>query len=296
MELQSAIEAAIGEATGEPFGPARRGSAGGGCIHDAFMLADQRRSYFVKVNDAASAALFETEADALRELAAAQALRTPRPITQGEHGGRCYLVLEHLDLSGRGDATGYRRLGEGLATLHQATAAAHGWHRDNFIGATPQPNTWSDDWVAFYRDYRLRFQLKLAEERGAGKRLIEAGERLAQGLGALFQGYDPAPSLLHGDLWAGNAGFAGDGAPVIYDPATYYGDRETDLAMSELFGGFPAAFHQGYDATWARDEGYSVRRNLYQLYHVLNHFNLFGGMYRSQAQRLADRLLAEIGR
>ena len=295
MELQAAIEAAIGEATGEAFGPARRGGAGGGCINDAFTLDDGGRRYFVKINDARNSELFEAEAEALRELAGAGALRVPRPVAHGAHDGQCYLVLEHLDLSGRGDTAGYRRLGEGLAALHATTAGAHGWHRDNFIGATPQPNTWSDDWVAFFRDYRIRFQLKLASERGGGKRLIDAGERLAQELGGLFRDYTPAPSLLHGDLWGGNAGFGADGAPVIYDPATYYGDRETDLAMAELFGGFPPAFHEGYDAAWPRDPGYGVRRDLYQLYHILNHFNLFGGMYRSQAQRLTERLLAELG-
>ncbi len=295
MELQSTLEAAISEATGTPFGPSRRGGAGGGCINDAFTLSDGQRRFFVKVNDAAHAAMFEAEADALRELADAEALRVPRPVTHGEHGGRCYLVLEQLDLGGRGSSDGYRRLGEGLAALHGVTASAHGWHRDNFIGATPQPNRWHDDWAAFFRDYRLRHQLRLAADRGAGRRVVEAGERLAEGLGALFQDYTPAPSLLHGDLWAGNADFSSDGAPVIYDPATYYGDRETELAMAELFGGFPAPFHDGYDAAWPRDQGYAVRRDLYQLYHVLNHFNLFGGMYLSQSQRLIDRLLAEIG-
>ncbi|MBK5944589.1 fructosamine kinase family protein [Halorhodospira halophila] len=295
MDLQQTIETAITEATGEAFGPARRGGAGGGCINDAFTLSDGHRRFFVKINDAAGAELFETEADALRELAGAGALRVPRPIAEGAHGGQHFLVLEHIDLSGRGDTAGYRRLGEGLAALHGACAAAHGWHRDNFIGATPQPNGWDEDWVRFFRERRLRHQLRLAAERGAGRRVVDAGERLAAGLGALFRDYTPAPSLLHGDLWGGNAGFARDGAPVIYDPATYYGDRETDLAMSELFGGFPSAFHEGYDAIWPRDPGYAVRRDLYQLYHVLNHFNLFGGMYRSQSQRLIDRLLAEIG-
>ncbi|MBK1726173.1 fructosamine kinase family protein [Halorhodospira neutriphila] len=295
MALQQAIETAIGEATGTPFGPARRGGAGGGCINDAWTLDDGARRYFVKLNDAASAGLFETEALALEELAGAEALRVPRPVARGEHGGRAFLVLEHLDLAGRGGDAGFRRLGEGLAALHGVTAGAHGWHRDNYIGATAQPNPWTGDWAAFFREHRLRHQLRLAEQRGGGRRLIDAGERLAEGLADLLAGHRPAPSLLHGDLWGGNAAFAGDGAPVIYDPATYYGDRETDLAMAELFGGFPAPFHEGYDAVWPREAGYRTRRELYQLYHVLNHFNLFGGMYRSSAQRLIDRLLAELG-
>ncbi len=294
MKLQERIEAAIQAATGEAFGPGERRGAGGGCIHDAFLLGDGRRRYFVKINDATAAAMFETEADALTELARCGALRVPRPITHGEHQGQAFLVLEYVDLSGRGDRSSYRRLGEGLAHLHQATASQHGWHRDNFIGSTLQPNGWWSDWVDFFREQRLRHQLRLAVDSGAGSRLRDRGERLAERLGGLFAGYTPLPSLLHGDLWGGNAGFSADGTPVIYDPATYYGDRETDLAMSELFGGFPEPFHTGYDEVWPRDSGYPVRRDLYQLYHVLNHFNLFGGMYRSQAQRLIDRLLAEL--
>ncbi|MFP4146356.1 MAG: fructosamine kinase family protein [Halorhodospira sp.] len=296
MALQSTIEAAISEATETPFGPTRQGKLGGGCINDAFTLSDGSRHFFVKINDAARAAMFEAEAEALRELAAAEALRVPRPIVHGEHDGYAYLVLEQMDLSGRGHDRAYRKLGEGIAALHAVTAPSYGWHRDNFIGATPQPNRWHDGWVAFFRDYRLRPQLRLASERGAGKRLIDAGERLAEGLESLFLGYTPPPSLLHGDLWGGNAGFSSDGAPVLYDPATYYGDRETDLAMTELFGGFPAAFYEAYDATWPRDPGYATRRDLYQLYHMLNHFNLFGGMYLHQSQRLTERLLAAIGR
>lgn len=299
MELNHAIANAIGAATGTSFTPSRSTHAGGGCINDAVVLASAQRSYFVKLNHSNQAEqMFATEAQALRELADVQAIRIPRPITYGTYDNRAFLVLEHLDLGGRGGQggkDGYRLLGEQLATLHAATQTAHGWHSDNFIGATPQPNQWSNDWCQFFRSHRLEHQLNLAERRGAGGKLIDSGRRLGQNLDKLLGDHKPAPAILHGDLWGGNADFTRSGEPVLYDPATYYGDRETDLAMAELFGGFPAAFHAGYDAVWPRSPGYTVRRELYQLYHVLNHYNLFGGMYRGQAQRQIYSLLAELG-
>ncbi|MBK1734431.1 hypothetical protein CKO15_03835 [Halorhodospira abdelmalekii] len=296
MTLERILETAISEATGTPFGPARSSDAGGGCIHQARLFEDEHRRFFVKTNRSDAAALFATEAQALTELvAAATALRIPRPITHGQHGAHAFLVLEYLPLGGRGGPAGYRQLGEQLAALHAVTASEHGWHTDNFIGSTPQPNTWQPSWSAFFRTQRLEHQLDLAQARGAGRRLIERGAKLAAHLDALLGDHHPTPSLLHGDLWGGNADFTRSGEPTIYDPATYYGDRETDLAMSELFGGFPTAFYEGYDAIWPRSDGYAVRRELYQLYHVLNHYNLFGGMYQQQAQRQIDRLLAEIG-
>lgn len=296
MELNQVIAEAISQATNEPFSPSRSSRSGGGCINDSIVLADQQHSYFVKLNHSNDAErMFATEAQALRELAAAQAIQVPRPITYGSHGNQAFLVIEHLDLTGRASKDGYRLMGEQLAALHASEGKAHGWHSDNFIGSTPQPNEWSSVWVDFFRRHRLGHQLNLAERRGAGSRLIDAGRRLTEHLDGLFEDHDPSPSLLHGDLWGGNAAFTREGRPAIYDPATYYGDRETDLAMAELFGGFPASFHTGYDAIWPRSKGYPVRRELYQLYHVLNHYNLFGGMYRSQAQRQIEELLAHVG-
>jgi fructosamine-3-kinase len=139
----------------------------------------------------------------------------------------------------------------------------------------------------------LRPQLELAARNGAPRRLLADGERLLADLAGFFLHYSPLPSLLHGDLWSGNVGMWA-GEPVIFDPAVYFGDRETDLAMTELFGGFPAAFYAAYNATWRLDAGYAVRKDLYQLYHLLNHFNLFGDSYARQSQAAMDRLLAEL--
>lgn len=291
-----AIAQAIGAATGRPFEIVRRDAAGGGCINQAETLTgtDGRRC-FIKLNQADKADMFSAEAAGLEALAAARALRVPRPLAWGVEGGRAWLALEWLDLSSRGDATA---LGRGLARLHglghEVSQADFGWQRSNTIGATPQDNTPHADWICFYRDRRLEPQRRLAQDNGAPRRLLAQVERLQDQLADFFPGYSPRPSLLHGDLWGGNFAYA-EGEPVLFDPAVYYGDREADLAMTELFGGFPAAFYAAYREAWPLDPGYGVRRSLYNLYHVLNHYNLFGGSYADQAEAMAARLLAERG-
>jgi fructosamine-3-kinase len=218
-------------------------------------------------------------------------VRVPQPLCSGTAAGQAFLVLEYLELRGHGDAA---LLGTQLAQLHRVPQSRFGWAHDNWIGSTPQPNGWRHQWVAFWREQRLGFQLQLAAQNGYGGALQRDGEALLAGLDAFFDGYVPAPSLLHGDLWGGNHGFLADGSPVIFDPATYVGDRECDLAMSELFGGFAPAFHAAYREAWPLDPGYAARRTLYNLYHVLNHANLFGGGYAAQAARMTAQLLAEI--
>jgi fructosamine-3-kinase len=285
------VERSIREATGSPFAIESRAGTGGGCINECYVVRGGGRAWFVKVNAAARADMFAAEAEGLAEIARAATVRVPRPLCHGANREASWLVLEHLELR-PGDDRGMRALGRNLARLHRVTGARYGWHRDNTIGATPQINAGSGDWIAFWRSRRLAFQLELAQSRGHGGRLIAAGERLLEALPLFFRGYTPLPSLLHGDLWSGNAGQAPDGEPVIYDPAVYYGDREADLAMTELFGGFPRSFYEAYRAEFPLDAGYQTRKDLYNLYHVLNHLNLFGGGYGAQAQRLIDQLLA----
>ena len=181
---------------------------------------------------------------------------------------------------------------EQLAAMHAHTAAGFGWDRDNTIGATPQPNQWTRDWVTFLREQRIGHQLGLARDNGLPAATHDRVERVQSALPRLFDVYQPQPSLLHGDLWGGNWAVESGGHPVVFDPAVYYGDREADLAMTELFGGFDRGFYEAYRRTWPLDPGYDVRRDLYQLYHILNHFNLFGGGYAGQVRALADRLLA----
>ncbi|KAB7623974.1 fructosamine kinase family protein [Alkalilimnicola sp. S0819] len=262
---------------------------GGGCINGAAVLGRAPVRYFVKYNRAARLSMFEAEAAGLRELA--RAARVPRPICSGVFADQAYLLLEYIDF-GPGSTAAYRRLGEALARLHSVEGPYYGWTRDNTIGSTPQPNPPSEDWWGFFGEHRLGHQLRLVARNGYGGAWLKAGERLAARLHRLFPGPAPRPALLHGDLWAGNVGFDACGNPVLFDPACHYGDPCSDLAMSELFGGFPAAFYASYQARSPLPEDYPRRRDLYQLYHVLNHLNLFGGAYLGQARRLMERLLA----
>jgi len=287
------IARAIAEAIGRNFTIEYRRPVGGGCINDGYRLEGDGERYFAKLNSADRVEMFAAEAEGLAEMASARAVRVPEPLCWGVAGKQSFVVMEYIDFGGQAaEAAG--RLGEQLAAMHRKTSTQFGWHRDNTIGSTPQVNTASDNWVLFWRDQRLAFQLQLLAQKGMGGSLQRKGERLLDDLPAFFDGHAPVPSLLHGDLWGGNQAVAADGEPVIFDPAVYYGDRETDVAMTELFGGFPAAFYDAYDAAWPLDAGYAVRRTLYNLYHILNHANLFGGGYARQAEGMIDRLLAEI--
>ena len=291
MNAWQTIAEAISDNSGRPFDPDPPKGLAGGCINNAFQLTDGGQRWFVKTNTAARLDMFEAEAEGLNALASAEAIRVPHALCTGTAEGLAYIVMEHIAL-GHGGSDGWVRAGRQLAALHRTSAEAFGWSRDNTIGATPQHNIWADDWIAFWRERRLGFQLELAAANGHGGRLQSLGEQVLERFPALVD-HSPRPSLLHGDLWGGNIGFTRDGEPVIYDPATYYGDREAELAMTELFGGFSADFYAAYREAWPIDPGYRVRRNLYNLYHVLNHLNLFGGSYGAQAQGMMQRLLAE---
>lgn len=291
MPPLAAISEAISRALHRPFHARAHRAVGGGCIHRALEIEDGSRRYFVKLNGEAAAPMFEAEADGLAAIAAAGAIRVPEVVCSGIAGGESFLVLEHLEMGGRADPAA---MGRALARLHRAAGPAYGWPRDNYIGATPQLNGTDGDWPRFYAGRRLRPQLEWARANGCSRRLHDEGMRLAEQVPAFFAGYRPAPSLLHGDLWGGNAAYLADRTPVIFDPAVYWGDREADLAMTELFGGFGAGFYAAYDEAWPRDAGHETRRTLYNLYHVLNHFNLFGGGYGSQAEGMVVALLAQL--
>jgi fructosamine-3-kinase len=288
--LRTALEVAIAAATGERFAIERATPASGGCIHASWVLDSGRARYFAKVNDERFAASFEAEADGLAALGGA-GIRVPRPVAHGAAAGRAFLVLEHLALGPQGDA-GFRELGRALARLHEHRGAEFGWHRDNFIGLTPQSNAPRASWVEFWQRERLAPQLAAAARHGHRGRVQWLGEQVIEAVPWLLAGHEPRPSLLHGDLWSGNAGFLADGTPVVFDPAVYHGDAEADLAMTELFGGFPESFYEGYREVRSIAGGYRLRCLLYNLYHVLNHLNLFGEGYRGQAERIMERLVA----
>ncbi|MBC7882594.1 MAG: fructosamine kinase family protein [Anaerolineae bacterium] len=279
------VAEAIATSLGKTFTIASQRSLSGGSINQTFMISGDGQRYFVKANnDPIAEAMFKAEQLGLEELQSTKSIRIPQPICSGKVENTAFLVLEWLPLGSSGN---WEAMGQALATLHRTESKkGFGWHRSNTIGSTPQHNPWTEDWPVFFGEHRLGFQLRLAEEKGY--RIVD-GERLLEMLPKLLD-HNPKPSLLHGDLWSGNAGFA-DGEPSIFDPAIYYGDRETDLAMTELFGGFPAAFYTGYQSIYPLDSGYEDRKAIYNLYHILNHLNLFGGGYLSQANRMIQQIL-----
>lgn len=265
----------------------------GGDINASYCLQGTDKSYFVKLNCAETIAMFAAEAQGLSELAASKSVRVPHPVTYGMSGTDAFIVLEYIEF-GMSSKSSDRLFGEQLALLHQQPQAYFGWHVDNTIGITPQPNTRHDDWIAFWRTNRLEHQLALAAAKGYRGHLQTNGALLCEKLDCFFEGYSPQAALLHGDLWGGNAATDKQGQPVMFDPACYYGDRAADLAMTELFGGFGQEFYLAYQDTYPLDQAYSTRKTLYNLYHILNHLNLFGSGYLGRAENMIGSLLSSI--
>lgn len=291
MQPWPEIGAQIAAATGHMFAVTGVRAIGGGCINQTYRIDNGTQRYFVKLNDSGSLAMFEAEVAGLLEIRQANAIRVPVPICHGENNQVAWLVLEYLELGGHGKASD---LGEQLAMLHRSAAKQFGWFRDNTLGQTPQINTQASDWVDFWRVRRLQYQLDLAATNGFHGKLQQLGEQLLCDLDKLLPKSPQLPSLLHGDLWGGNYAYDQSGNPVLFDPAVYYGDREADIAMTELFGGFSADFYAAYRYNYPLDSGYNTRKVVYNLYHILNHLNLFGSSYRHQAEHMMGWLLAEI--
>ena len=291
--LNSALLQHITELTRIDLSQARIQALAGGDINAAYRLSTPQLQWFIKINRAQLVDMFSAEAQGLQELAAQSCIRVPQVLVHGQFGSQAFLVLEYIELQAlRGGSAS--RMGQQLARLHQIPQPYFGWHRDNTIGSTLQSNQRYSDWVGFWQQQRLGKQLQIAADNGYRGQLQTLGERLLTAVPVFFSDYQPQPSLLHGDLWGGNAAADVNGQPVIYDPACYYGDRETDLAMTELFGGFNADFYAAYNADYPLDSGYKSRKNLYNLYHILNHLNLFGSSYLCQAKRMIDSLLSEV--
>jgi protein-ribulosamine 3-kinase len=268
--IPGGIAPALLAALGSGVASARR--LGGGCVSPAWhvILLDGRELFVKAAPAGASADLLESEAEALRRLAAAGAIRIPAVLAEGSG----WLALEWL-----APAPGsWHDLGRGLARLHRTQGPGFGWDRDNFIGALPQRNGEAASWADFWARHRLLPQLQRAGSRLSGRTLADFDRLLARLPELLQPGVEDGPSLLHGDLWSGNVLMTATG-PALVDPSSYYGHREVDLAMAELFGGFPAAFHEAYAAEWPLTRGASARRPVYQLYYLLVHVNLFGSSY-----------------
>jgi len=274
MERFAAIAREITALTGTrcALGPRRRVT--GGSINECYCWPSDAGAMFVKVAAPETRSMFAAEAAGLAELERAHAVRVPRVLASGHTERAAFLALEWIEAGVAGPDC-EARLGQELAALHGVTAPRFGWLRDNTIGRTPQANATSDEWAEFFRERRLRPQLELAAAHGFAELLATPGERLLESVPVLLAGHRPAASLLHGDLWGGN-----------------WLASETDLAMTRLFGGFGERFYQAYQAAAPLAPGWQARAELYNLYHVLNHANLFGGGYPRQARAMIERLLA----
>jgi protein-ribulosamine 3-kinase len=291
MSLWQHVEQDISAHLGRAFHITDRHSIGGGSINNAYRVSDGRNSYFVKTNRARLLYMFEAEQQGLAAIVACGCVKVPEPISTGVSGHEAYFIMSWLAMQGQPKAESFARQ---LADMHRCTAERFGFDIDNTIGSTPQVNSWHGDWIEFWRKQRLGYQLELAWRNGYRGRLYDMGMQLVDKTPLFFEGYRPRPSLLHGDLWGGN--WAGDerGEPVIFDPACYYGDREADLAMMELFGHPGQRFFDIYHEHYPIDAGYRLRRNFYNLYHILNHANMFGSSYAMQAENMLEGLLAAV--
>lgn len=301
MALPAALAALLAEQLSAELSAVQ--SIGGGDISQTARFEAGGRSYLVKWHWRPPQPMpgwlemFEAEAAGLALLAAVQAVRVPAVVAHGASrpGVPAYIVMEWIEQRSRyapllDQRSAGALLGQQLAALHRLSAPAYGLDHGNYCGATPQDNRTLPTWIEFYGQRRLGFQMELAGRQG----LLpgERRRRLERLIGRLDRWIDESacrPSLLHGDLWGGNWLVDAAGQPVLIDPAVYYGDREAELAMCRLFGGFPAEFFAAYDAAWPPAPGRDERIPLYQLYHLLNHLNLFGESYGGQVDSILRR-------
>jgi fructosamine-3-kinase len=282
------IDTHISQVTGQKFQTQQHLSVSGGCINQGYAVSDGQLTYFVKLNQASQVTMFEAEMLGLQQMQNTNTILVAQPLCWGTANNSSYIVLEWLEM-GENNSKSWQQMGRKLAAMHKVTSQqGFGWDMNNTIGSTPQINTWTDNWAEFYTKHRLSYQFQLATRRGGS---FPLQDKLLAAIPELLADHHLQPSLVHGDLWGGNVGCTVDGEPVIFDPATYFGDREVDMAMTELFGGFPPTFYQGYKEVFPLNSGYENRKTIYNLYHVLNHFNLFGGGYASQANQMIERIL-----
>lgn len=275
----------------EPIGDYATRPVSGGDINTSYLLTTKRRNYFIKTLSQPDApAMHAAEADGLQALAQVKSLVVPEVLAVDGCGATSFLVLGELTLGAKAD---WRALGRALADLHQLTWSQYGWPQDNFIGSSRQRNMYHSRWSTFWWQRRLLPQLELTYNNGFGSELKRHVQSLQRASDELLQHHRFEPALVHGDLWGGNVGFVDGSRPTIFDPACYYGDREVDLAMSRLFGGFGEDFYGAYEAAWPLPAGHEQRATLYNLYHLLNHLNLFGGGYLPQCLQSIQQLAVE---
>ncbi|XP_058224193.1 protein-ribulosamine 3-kinase, chloroplastic isoform X2 [Rhododendron vialii] len=264
---------------------------GGGCINLASRYETDAGSFFVKTNRSIGPSMFEGEALGLSAMYETSSIRVPRPFKVGAlPTGGSFIIMEFIEFGA--SRSNQSTLGRKLAEMHKAgkSEKGFGFDVDNTIGSTPQINTWASDWIEFYAERRLGYQLKLARDQYGDSIIYAKGQRLVKNMGPLFENVVIEPCLLHGDLWSGNVSSDKNGEPVILDPACYYGHNEAEFGMSWC-AGFGGSFYDAYFEVMPKQPGFESRRDLYMLYHYLNHYNLFGSGYRSSAMSIIDDYL-----
>jgi protein-ribulosamine 3-kinase len=285
MSLSSGIRKKVENFRGSGIKETR--SLSGGCINNASQVTFEDNFFcLIKVNEHSPTDMFIKEAHGLQELKKAKAIRVPEVFLYDKD----FILTEFINSTTK-KINFFEEFGRMFAQLHRYTSDEHGFYEDNYIGSTPQMNIKDkdsvNDWVSFYFNKRLLYQFKLAEKNGyANRELRDAFSKIADKIESILKSPDEIPSLLHGDLWSGNYMVDEKGEACLIDPAVYYGHREADLAMTKLFGGFSASFYHSYNEEFPLEEGWEYRENIYMLYHVLNHMNLFGRGYYAQALQI----------
>lgn len=288
--LVLAIEKTLSETFNTSIKIKKYQAIGGGSINHSWKIQTNLDVYFIKYNNIKYYNMFYQEVLGLKAIAKSNTIQVPQIIAIDKTPQFAYLILEYLKLHPGSNAS----MGEKLAQMHSQEQAQWGWEEDNYIGSTSQPNSFFDDWIKFWREKRLLHQYHLAKQDGYTGEWLSQLERLIENFNIFFSTYQPIKSLLHGDLWGGNIALLDDMHPIVFDPAVYIGDREADLAMTELFGGFHSEFYAAYQDRLPLDSGYTVRKVLYNLYHILNHLHLFGSAYQANAVRMIEYLLSEL--
>lgn len=295
MTVWQWLEQQIREQVSADFVLDKHQAVAGGDVNQSFCLSGMASGvterYFVKLNGAGLNEMFEKEALGLQALAGSGAIAVPQAIAHGEFEQYSYLVMNYLDMARGGNIQDFAKA---LAKMHRHGSEQFGFAHDNYIGKTPQQNSWCKSWGAFFAHQRIGFQLDILEKQRVSARLIKSGRALLPKLESYLNQHGAKPAIVHGDLWSGNYGFTTDGTPVIYDPAVYYGDSEVDLAMLELFGNPGKAFFDVYHQVKPIQPGYELRKTIYNLYHILNHANFFGGSYIDQSQWMIDEIHGSI--
>ena len=261
----------------------------GGCISEAWQVRTTEETVFVKLSKGLLPGMLSAEAQGLHELAKSGAIRVPEVIRLTED----FLVLEFIPTAINPPTDFWPKLGQQLANLHAYSRKIHGFHQDNFIGRSPQKNHCNGNWKEFFWQRRLLPQWEMAVQRGIPKTTKRLWHKLEILWPAPLEGSSTQASLLHGDLWSGNVLVSNSGEPVVIDPAVYYGDPEADLSLTYIFGGFPTPFYHAYHEIRPKSEGFARRQKVYQLYHLLNHFNLFGNSYMQSVESCLGEITRE---